>query len=118
MKAIFSALLLICIVSCSQQFGRKYSAKEAATDALIIADWAQTLEIAEHPERWQENNPLLGKHPSKERVNWSIGAALLTNTVLHRVLPDKYLGKYQIALCVVEGAAVAGNYSIGIRAGF
>ena len=102
-------------VSCSTM--RPFTATEAATDALIIADWAQTREIADNPDRWVERNPLLGSHPSKERVNWGIGGAMLANTVLHRVLPDKWLGRYQLCLIVAEGAAVAGNYNIGLRIG-
>jgi hypothetical protein len=106
----------LSVVSCSGI--RPYSATEAATDILIVSDWAQTLQISEHPERWEEHNPLLGSHPSKERVNWSIGGALLANTVIHRVLPTKWLGKYQLCLIVAESTAVIGNYQLGIRTKF
>lgn len=97
---------------------RPFSAMEAATDAVILADFAQTMKIAENPERWYERNPLLGDHPSPERVCWSIGGALAVNTILHRILPEKHLGRYQVALIVVESAAVVGNYNLGIRVGF
>ncbi len=32
-------------------------------------DWAQTIVIAQNPQTWSENNPLLGRHPSERRVH-------------------------------------------------
>lgn len=116
MKTLILALLLLLPTDCYAW--REFTAMEAVSDVLIIADWAQTLEIADNPDRWYERNPLLGYHPSKERVNWTIGAALLANTILHRILPDNHLARYQVAIMVTEGAAVVGNYGLGIRVGF
>ena len=116
MKIAIVIMLSMFVCGCVTM--RPFTATEAATDALIIADWAQTLEIADNQNRWVERNPLLGSHPSKERVSWSIGGALLANTVIHRVLLDKWLGRYQLCLIVAEGTAVAENYQLGVRAGF
>jgi hypothetical protein len=91
---------------------------EAATDALIVADWLQTRQIAANPDRYYERNPLLGSQPSEERVNFSIGGALLANTILHRFLPEKCLRYYQVGIMSIEFWAVSGNYSLGINARF
>lgn len=41
---------------------------QVANTALIAFDAAQTLHIARCPGRYYEQNPILGKHPSEERV--------------------------------------------------
>jgi len=112
MKLALVALILLCS-SCVA-----VTAREVAIDALIAVDWAQTLQIADHPDQWYERNPLLGRHPSRDRVNLSIGGALVANTVIHRLVPEPYLGRYQICLLMAESAAVWGNYNIGIRVDF
>ena len=36
---------------------------------FLIMDWQQTRQIALHPERWGEMNPILGKHPTTGKVD-------------------------------------------------
>ena len=41
----------------------------AVCTALLIMDWKQTRQIALHPEKWSEMNPILGKHPKTAKVD-------------------------------------------------
>ena len=49
------------------------------TQAPLLLDWGQTLNIAQHPDHWHELNPLLGPHPSTGSVNMYFGLATLGN---------------------------------------
>ncbi len=37
---------------------------------LLFIDWRQTITIAKNPDKFREYNPILGKHPSEERVDY------------------------------------------------
>ena len=86
--------------------------------ALFIADMQQTLQTAREPERYHENNPILGKHPSEGEVyTYFVGTYVLI-TALTYVMPLKWSRRLQIGVIAVEGVAVLGNLSIGLRVGF
>lgn len=93
-------------------------ARQAAYLALHITDWQQSQEIAKHPEKYTEGNPLLDQHPSVEEVNkyFAVTAVLHTGTVW--ALPRKYRPAFQWFWIGVEGAAVGINYRAGIRIPF
>jgi hypothetical protein len=113
MKIIPLIFLLIC--GCSQ----KFTALEAATDALLIADWSQTRQIPRSPDQgWYETNIYLGEHPGDGRVNGYFATCLVVNTVIHRVLPEPYLRYYQTGVVAVEAIAIGNNYNLGIKVKF
>ena len=87
-----------------------------ASNVLFIADWSQTRAIAAHPQRFREQNILLGEHPSIGAVNSHFIGALLINNALYYALPTEN-GKRAWSLIVVgvEGERVANNARIGIR---
>lgn len=86
--------------------------------ALHVADWGQTLDIADHPERFYERNPVLGRHPSRGEVNrWFLGTALL-HPVVSYVLPKPYREVWQYVTIGVEVGCVGSNARIGVGFGF
>ena len=40
-----------------------------ALNILLFIDWRQTITIAKNPDKFQEYNPILGKHPSEDKVD-------------------------------------------------
>lgn len=56
--------------------------------AGLIADRNQTRKIAKNPERFHERNQILGRHPSKGKVDGYFGLAGLGGLMAARALPS------------------------------
>lgn len=93
-------------------------AREAAFVAVTVIDWSQTLKTADHPEKWTENNPILGEHPSRGKVNTYFPAGILLHAVIAYALPRPYREWWQYTWIGVETAAVGKNLSVGIGISF
>jgi len=53
-------------------------------------DWRQTVQIARNPDRYWERNPLLGEHPSEQRVNLHFLVGAILHPIVTEILPSKY----------------------------
>ena len=89
-------------------------AKGAALAVLTVADWAQTRNIARHPERWHETNPMLGRHPSVGDVDKHFAVASLIGAAALHALPTRYRDWALNAGLVIEAGCVANNLRLGI----
>lgn len=91
--------------------------REAVYQVLAAVDWGQTLDIENHPG-YYENNPILGKHPSRARIN----SYFLTTGILHAVtthyLPSRWRPLFQYLSIGIEVNAVHINYHFGLRLAF
>lgn len=105
-------LILILLLCCS------CSKMELATNTLLVADWSQTRQIAKNPDKYYEQNIILGMHPSEGKVNGYFAACILGNTILHRTLPKKYRSLYQAGLIAVQIGVIQNNYNIGLQVKF
>lgn len=97
------------------------TARELVFVAVTTMDWGTTLDInakycAWHD--WYEQNPLLGRHPSRARINLFIPASMVLHYLVARELSGKWRTIFQNATIVMEVAAVSHNYSIGLRMNF
>src|SRR6266702_7659586 len=92
--------------------------RELAFGTLLAIDWAQTREIAAHPELYYEHNPILGEHPSSGRVDAYMLAAGALHFGIANWLPGDWRAAWQWGGIVIEAGAVGHNYMIGIRAPF
>lgn len=96
--------------------------REAGFLALLALDHQQTLTIARNPQEWYERNPLLGRHPSVGKVNNLLLLSAITHPIVSYLLPTNHcLGPicdwraaFQWTTIVMEGGAVAHNFSIGV----
>ncbi|HEV2750810.1 MAG TPA: hypothetical protein VGV12_09845 [Gemmatimonadales bacterium] len=89
----------------------------AGSTALLMADWSQTLRMADNPRHWRELNPLLGPHPTEGRVNTIAGLTVVLNGSA-LLLPKVPRRIWYAAVTVVEMVAVAHNLSLGAAIGF
>lgn len=116
-KLYIAALCLPLIIGCAG-WTTADTYRETAYMAMHVADWGQTLDIADHPEKWHEHNPILGNNPSRGRVN----AYFITTAVLHPVvsaaLPEPYRKWWQYGTIGLEAVCVGNNARIGIGFGF
>jgi hypothetical protein len=85
---------------------------------LLIVDWGQTRYIAKHPELYQENNVILGKHPSVGRVNAYFGTVIVGNLLLADWLSTRNRKLWLGTVTAVELVVTAHNRNIGIKLSF
>lgn len=88
--------------------------KAVALATLAAADWAQTRNIARHPARWHETNPLLGEHPSVAQVDRHFAVSALIGAAALHALPTRYRDWALNAGLVIEAGCVANNLRLGI----
>jgi hypothetical protein len=55
---------------------------------LHTVDWGQTRTISLNPNKYYETNPILGRHPSTDRVNVYFAATALIIPTLAHLIPD------------------------------
>jgi len=80
-----------------------------------VLDWQQTRYIASNPDRFKENNPVLGSHPSQRDVDLYFAATCTGQVLIAHYLPTKYR-KYWLGLWIgIESGCIVYNNSIGIR---
>jgi hypothetical protein len=88
-------------------------------ELLILVDMKQTIGMCN--DRFNvicESNPILGQHPTTERiVGWSVGAMLGT-AALWYVLPDPWRKTFTITLGGGESLNVANNFRLGASVRF
>lgn len=82
---------------------------------LHTMDWMQTREIAKHPEKWKEANPLLPDHPNIGEVNRHFLFLGLAHAAIANYLPKEKRELFQNITIGIESGIVARNYYIGIR---
>jgi transcriptional regulator with XRE-family HTH domain len=87
--------------------------------AATVADWGQTLYIAENPQlNYYEKNPFLGDHPSRAQVNRYFAGALVGGAILAHQLPPRWRKLFLGTVAVLEVRTVAGNFHAGIKISF
>jgi hypothetical protein len=108
--------------------------RQGSWEVLHILDWAQTRDVARNPQRFIENNPAMGEHPSVKRVDSYMGAWLLIHPAISHALPrlgallpenlQRALGVrhwregWQYVTLGVKAGAVYNNFTLGVRADF
>jgi hypothetical protein len=94
------------------------TARHAVLTGTMLIDALQTAKIAREPQRWQEHNPVLGRHPSEDWVAVYFGAAYLLTTLMAIALPPPWRAAWQYVVIGVETACIGNNMSIGLGVGF
>jgi hypothetical protein len=93
------------------------TALQLSYTALHIADWGQTLDIANHPNTI-ETNPILGNNPTRGEINAYFASTLALHWLIARVLPQKWRSQFQLGTIALEFDVISENHSAGIRLNF
>ena len=109
-----SSLLYSDSVFAASDSSDSFRSLEIAYQVVSLADMAQTLEISRNPNKYKELNPILGSHPSKDKVIPFFIAGGLIHYGISKSLPDKYVPAWQEVSLFVETANVGRNYSMGL----
>jgi len=105
--------------ACASDWSRSDTYRQVTYSALHLLDWSQTRYIAENPSRYYESyNLVLGRHPSKDKVDIYYAATLAIHTAVARLLDGPYREGWQYITIGVEGPMVVHNFRIGIGFGF
>jgi hypothetical protein len=84
----------------------------------MAIDYMQTIKIADNTENYHENNPILGRYPSRTEVTTYFLTSYMIVTALAVVLPTEIRPYLQYGAIGVEAAAVGKNLSVGLGFGF
>lgn len=92
---------------------------EAAYLGLLVVDWGQTLDIADD-QRYHEdvNCSLLGKRPSRGRVNAVFAIGMVAHPVIAHVLPHKWRKAWIASGITLEAACGVNNHNLGLKVNF
>lgn len=117
--AVSLLLIFSCIdVSHADEWTTEDTYREVTYLALHMADWSQSLDIADNPGKWHEHNPVLGSHPSRGKVNTWFAVTGLLHPVVSYVIPRPYREIWQYITIGVEIGCVGSNFNAGIGFGF
>lgn len=94
------------------------TAYQVAYTALLAMDCAQTRWGASHPSQFEEINPILGKHPSKGKINNVCVATGIGHFGISYVLPIGARRLWQSGGIIIEAFAVGNNKSVGVKMQF
>ena len=90
----------------------------AAALTLWAVDFGQTRYIAKNPDRFYENNPLLGKHPSVSRVNNYFVGVGIAGYLFANYLSSDNRKMFLATFSVVELGVTRHNRYVGIKVDF
>lgn len=93
-------------------------ALEGSAVALMTIDLFQSLYIADHPERYYEQNLVLGSHPSPANVALYFGVLITSHIFIADLLPSDYRKYWAGLFIIIEGYSVVSNRNIGIGFSF
>lgn len=90
----------------------------AANTALITLDYATTYNLLYQQENFREINPLLGEHPSKEKlVLFALSKIALSYVLVDRLNHDKRK-KLLITFTAINLIGPVNNFTLGARIQF
>jgi hypothetical protein len=117
MKTIL-VIILMLIPSVAMSWDTKDTYYQGAVIGTLLIDMAQTIKIADNPDKYYERNPLLGEHPSKEKVVGYFMGGIIAHTAIAMALPPNYRRIWQCVWIGVESLAIYHNYSVGVKLEF
>lgn len=111
-------LLAGCLNAHADDWTRTDTALEATWLVLHAVDWGQTRYIAKNPDRFYEQNPILGKHPSVGRVNAYSALTSVAHYGVSQWLSPANRRIWQSVTIGFAAGTVAHNYHIGVKVDF
>jgi len=117
MVGLFVMSFFGCAAS-RKDWSKEDTYRQVAVTSLMAIDYMQTMEIARDPEKYHENNPILGEHPSEAEVTAYFLMSYAVTSGISLMLPDNFRPWWQYLIIGIEGGATANNFSIGLGFGF
>ena len=122
MRKVLTVLVLFIFsfacLAAGDEWTRADTERQVVYLALHIIDWGQTRNIAKNPVLYREVNPILGKHPSMNKVNGYFIVGVLVHTGIAYVLPAEWRKRFQCVTIGIETGYAVHNYATGIKMNF
>ncbi len=114
---VVSILTVLIFPSISFAFGswnQETTARELCFLYTLSKDWQQTLDIADNPSKYSEENPVLGSHPDKNNVNMYFASCAATHALVAYILPPNYSKIWQITWIGIQSNVTNHNDRNGL----
>lgn len=118
MRTFIFVLLFVPSLAIADPWSSRDKALEGVFIAVTAIDWLQTRDIARNPDRWTEENSILGQHPSIAEVNTYFAILTISHIALVDIIPSEYRAPFQITTIFIEYHYISSNFSLGISAEF
>ena len=118
MKRIAAAIMLSFAMLCADEWTTKDTVLESVYMVLHVVDWAQTRHIADNPDLFYENNPLIGRNPSRRRVDMIFLVGAILHPIVSYNMPKGWRDVWFGVSIGLELACVSNNFKIGVRMRF
>jgi hypothetical protein len=118
MRTFIIVLVILFPVICDAEWKAQDTALEVTWLSLHVIDWGQTLDIARQPDKYEETNIILGRHPSVGNVNLYMGGWVILHPIISYILPDKARPYWQMISIGVTGSCVIQNFRAGLEVRF
>ena len=121
MKVLLIILIVLVFSSTCFAYDKEAIIMQAAVISLLLVDMSQTLYISSHNE-YRELNPVLGEHPSKDKVYAYFLGTIVVHTAVSYLIekvpgienPKQWRRAWQGSFIVIESGVVSRNLTIGI----
>ena len=110
--------MVSCVSSFADEWTPQNTIAELSYDGLLMIDWAQTRSFLRQPESYHEANPILGQHPSNDKLTIAILSSVALHFGISYLMPQDWRSTFQAVSIGIEAMAVGNNYSLGISAKF
>jgi hypothetical protein len=114
---IISFVFIGCAGYHPQPLTKAQIAGEVAFEVLHAIDWGQTLDIAGSDE-YYEMNPIIGRYPSRGRVNLVMCATAIGHPIVTWLIPDSWRWWWIGGTSVGKAVTVIHNNRIGLKMDF
>ena len=118
MKLIPIILIILFTGCATDPWTKNQKILQGTSTALHMIDWGQTLNIADEPDKYEEMNPIIGKHPSRSRVNTYFALSGLAKIAIAHIMPSEHRKWWLGFNIMISGYCVQNNYRIGVRMNF
>lgn len=117
-KLIFIVLLFISTPCLAENWTSADTNREAAYLVLHGIDWAQTRYISRNPDKYREQNSIVGHHPHTDRVDAYFILTGLAHVYVASILSPEWRRPFQYVTIGLESGSVVNNFNIGVKVGF
>lgn len=119
MRTWLLIISILLLTACAHDpWTKAEKAKETAWLALHAVDHKQTQYAMDRPNEYKELNPILGKHPSKGRINTFMLTTAIGHFLITNYIPKEHRAFWQNFTLGTKAAVVGWNFHVGARIEF
>ena len=111
-------ILLFPITATAEDWSDTDSALEISWQIIHSIDWLQTISAMKQPDIYHDNNPVMGKHPSLDKVDSYMAISAIGHLAISYLLPKEYRPYWHYLTIAISGTCVINNINVGVNINF